>query len=1146
MAASKQVDTTDQQETPLPLGWRKAKAVTPDRRARFYFVNHNDCYTTWSDPRIYDSEPVQQEQSVLEYIIRAYDFLNAKHGDRDRQRQEFENNCRHYTQVGNEESIQACLNALQEQICVKNFPPPHSVPDEMVANTFKQLQSVIQVCIREGRVTQETCQDLLFEFLLSLLRYGPGSSASYFIGARLIRTENMEEYFEALNREGLTRMIDSLKEWHYVHEDPKKFVAESHSYYWGDCIIKLIKIILGNYKSDKVYDPEIHQQFLDLYLFYFTKINEVPDDFVSHLQYAMKRIATAYPGKHNENPYQVLQKPDILQRHWQTVGATISSNTFREKHIDISRDIVNKMVDCIINKRWTVDLLDDIIDLMKGYFLTDHGHMHKVLSRILHLLKETTEKTYDENPQIMNKMLAMFQEVLQKKPEHMSWAYDYVTVLSDKSSARKGTEQVWFPLMKVLMRTMHRQGVYRCCDTFSQLKFKKIWNWKQNYQEALDIIEPIGEAHLHLNGDDYDERFLKYCGDTIRTLLDQFKFANIPEKLNGRVAELAMTFMEKRSKQLNRFVGIFIRDVTLEGNQDVIPGLMKRFAVLFYDRDYMYMLDEYNRSSFACSFMENAIGAYSFGKEIPDDVNKTFVEMFLWVMQTEDLEYTDMNHSDKSLYGRTASRFLEMFTSKHIGRHTSDILLPLMPALVKQMKHEEKELVETTRTIVCMISIHDYKLLEGHLEALVEWYKETQSDLALRGLWKPLEESDGFTTPDFYVVMKSIAEDTSNSKAYLHGMLLKLMAERQAELFTQEHVDMMIRRFLDEKLSQGNVLMALGEIMAIKPEIFGDNMIKHVLQNPNLDVVNAFSVHVIAVNLGLKKKDLVNTIFEELLALAKSWYNPNHQIYLLDSVRILGSKYGVETLRPHRKYFEELQKYGMTSPIKDTSAAIVNAMDGISMEGVITDVIQTKRKAKVLDEKVKKAETEVSGMKTTVVKQSKDIKAAETGLKTIEKTVDVQEREKTDYADIARTPEGKEEAHQLEETQACTQKVSLPKSGEKNKDEQAKCLEDDDDDEEEEEEEDDEEEEEDEEEEKEPEEELPPSYNSLFSQASSTQTTTKMKPSPKSTPQSSKKSSQPPPPPYPYRHLYVETPSQPTTEPEPEKKKKTSSACVIA
>ncbi|OWF40846.1 hypothetical protein KP79_PYT09248 [Mizuhopecten yessoensis] len=853
------------------------------------------------------------------------------------------------------------------------------------------FMTTYRVCIREGRVTQETCQDLLFEFLLNLLRYGPGSSASYFIEERLISTEHMEEYLKALKGEGLTRINDSLKEWHYVPEDPKKFLYQSHSHYWGVFIYKLIKIILGNYKSDKVYDPEIHQQFLDLYLFYFTQITEVPDDFVSHLQYAMKRIATAYPGKHNENPYQVLQKPDILRRHWQTVGDTISSDKFQEKHDDISMDIVRNMVDCIIEKRWTVVLLDDIIELMKRYFLTNHGHMHKVLSRILHLLTETTEKTYDENPQIMNKMLAMFQEILQKKPEHMPWAYYYVTVLSDKSSARKGTEQVWFPLMKVLMRTMHRKGVYRCHDTFRQQKFKKIWNWKQNYQEALDIIEPIGEAHLHLNGDDKDERFLENCGNTIRTLLDQFKIAKVPEKLNGRAAELAMTFMEKRSKQLSKFVEIFIRDIKLEGNQDVIPGLMKRFAVLFYDRDYM--LDDYNNFLFGCNFMENAIEAYSIGKEIPDDVNKTFVEMFLWVMQTEDLEYTDMNHGDKSLYGRTATDFLQLFMNKHIGKDTSDAVLPLMPALMKQIKHEEKELVETSRTIVYMISVDDYKLLEGHLDALVEWYKETKSDFALRALWKPLEESDGFTTSDFYVVMKTIAEDTGNSKAFLHGMMFKLTAERQAELFTQEHVDMMTRRFLDEKLSQGSVLMALGEIIAIKPEIFGDNMIKHVLQNPNLDVLNASSVQVIAVNLGLKKKDLVNTIFEELLALAKCWHDPNHQIYLLDSVRILGSKYGVETLRPHRKYFEELQKYGMTSPIKDTSAAIVNAMDGISMEGIITDAIQTKRKVKALDEKVKKAETEVSGMKTTVAKQSKDIKAVETGLKTVEKRVDVVEKD---------------------------------------------------------------------------------------------------------------------------------------------------------
>ena len=49
-------------------------------------------------------------------------------------------------------------------------------------------------------------------------------------------------------------------------------------------------------------------------------------------------------------------------------------------------------------------------------------------------------------------------------------------------------------------------------------------------------------------------------------------------------------------------------------------------------------------------------------------------------------------------------------------------------------------------------------------------------------VWKPYEESDGFTTSDFKDMVVAIEDDTDNSKLFTHGMLLKLMAERQAEV----------------------------------------------------------------------------------------------------------------------------------------------------------------------------------------------------------------------------------------------------------------------------------------------------------------------------------------------------------------------------
>ncbi|XP_069127352.1 uncharacterized protein [Argopecten irradians] len=703
----------------------------------------------------------------------------------------------------------------------------------------------------------------------------------------------------------------------------------------------------------------------------------------------MKTIEKAYSKKHNENPYQVLEKPDILQRHWRTVIDTICS---KKVDVDISTDLITLMVDCIIANDWTVYFWDDVVELMKRYFLTcnakSENNRERVLKRVLHLVTVTTEDTYNKNPEMLGKMLGMFKELLEKKPEHMPWVYQYLTTLGQKTSAKGGLEKNWFPLLKACTRTMHRKGVHICVFMFRQKKLLKMWNWKVNYQEALDIIEPLNKAHLHLNGDDKDARFLENCGNTIYELLEHFNHAKVSEKLNGHATKLAMTILEKRSVLLNNFIDRFVRQITLENNKEDIPGLMTRFAALFYDTNYIW--DDYTTHNIGMNFMEKSLKAFSSGKEMPDELNKTLVEMFLWVMETEDLDYMNLEFRKLSLYGHAASEYLYLFTTKHIGTKTSEVILPLLPAIVRQMKHEEKELAEKSQMIVYQISINDYKLLEGYLEPLVVWYKETHSAFALRAIWKPFEESDGFKTSDFKDMMEAIEEDTDNSKIFTHGMLMKLMAERQPELFTQKHVNLMIDRFLDDKLSQPSVLIALGEVVASQPQLFGDDMVERIFRNPNL---NSSSLQVIAVNLGLQKKEMVNTILDELISLIKVWNDPNHQISLLDSIRILGAKYGVEYLRPHRKLFEDIKKYGKSSAVKDMSAAIVNAMDGVSMEGIITDVIQTKKKVKTLDKKVTKVQEDVSGMKASVEKQDKVIKTVETGLQNVEKRVDVVEKD---------------------------------------------------------------------------------------------------------------------------------------------------------
>ncbi|XP_033738373.1 uncharacterized protein LOC117325949 isoform X2 [Pecten maximus] len=973
---------------PLPPGW--SHAFTP--QGQIYFINHSDGTTSWHDPRI-------SQGSILLGIIKKYNCATANDQQTDTQQEEWRDKKSECKEEGSLETLQSCVKAVQEQICVKGFPPRGSSGAKMAKNVNEMIVIVMRDCVDGKKVKVEDCQKMLFEFLLSLLATGPGTAAADIIQNCLIKTKELIIYLEEMRGKEFTRIIESLKLWTHTAEGPN-MTLKDQSNQWESCITALIKRILGGDNKEarlKVNEPTIHQQFLELYLFYFKRMGNEPEDYSGHLRDFINMIQHAYKGTHEDNPYMPLKKQDVLQRHWKTVGAIICSDKFIfEKQVRKAPQIIKQMVVCILKKDWFGDLVDDVLDLFKKYCVTKSAlqqNYKDVINGIRHLLDETPEEVYNKHPEIVDKLVPIVTELVQRDAENMAWAYGYLGVMKSRSTAKKGTEQAWLKLIKALAKSGTADGLSRCYHILDEGKFKKIWNWKQNFQQAVDLIKSANEILLYLTENKKtDEKVFDSWGRVIRSLLEQFKLVKIQQKIHGEVAVLAITMMEKKSKELNDFVEIFLGYITLVDNRDVIPGLIRRFSMLVFDIDYMW--DHPDTKRCGRSFIQAVLNAYSTGQDIPDGVNKTFIRMFIWTMQTEGLDYMDLQNGTETFYCVVASRFLGDFASKHVDHHNAEVCKPLIPALFNQMEHEEKNLVDASRAVVGRIGTSAPNLLKGHLSSLVAWCKCTGSLNSFGAIYKPYEESDGFTKQEFKDIMEAI-EGNAGGDFNLEPLLLKPMAVKQGELFTQHHVDFLIS-MIGKQYARYYMLQILGELIPKQPKLFGDSLIKHVLQNPEIEPLHSTGIQMIAVNLGLTNQSLVVRILKELIILVKKCPDHNFMFPLLDAMRTLAAKYGVETLKPHREFFEDLQQNGKTMFLKDTATSIVNAMDGISMQGIVIDVIQTKEKVEELDKKVTKVEGDVKGLKTTVDRHDKEITTVKTGIKTVKKRVDVVEKDLSD------------------------------------------------------------------------------------------------------------------------------------------------------
>ncbi|XP_069127354.1 uncharacterized protein [Argopecten irradians] len=1002
---------------PLPPGW--SHAFTP--QGQIYFINHADGTTSWQDPRIniygnpdpsnsnhgnadssnsnhgnqdprISTQFAPSGQTLLVQMVKKYRCITADEKLNKQQRKEWSNNRSNCTEE-NLETVQTCVTDLQKQICVQGFPPWESPPAEMAINVCRMIENVMEDYVENGRMALEDCQKMWFELLLRLLETGPGSTAANMIKVRVLKTQDMRKYLEELRGKDLTRMITSLKMWIHISEEPAVSI-KNQSADWKKGTMDVLRRLLGTDNNNKVYEPEINQQFIELYLFYFQKMGKEPEIYTEHCCDLMDAIERMYHEKHDKNPFLLLEKTDILKMHWKTFGAVICSNEFRfEKQIRRASDLTKKMTLCILEKDWLIDVIDDMLDLMKKYYVRKNAldnYYKDVLRPIRHLLEKTPEQVYNKHPGIVEKMVPVVTELVQRDPNHMDWAYGITGIMVDQCSAKKGTEKNWITLMKALAKSGNEDGLRRCAYTLNEGKFKKIWNWKQNFEEAREIIKGTSGIHQHMTGKkDTDKTLVDKAGDVVHRLLDQLKLVKMQHKVSEDVAVIAITVMEKKSETLNKYVEEFITDIPFEGCRDVIPDLMRRFSLLVFDQEYPW--DERDTKRCGNYFMRGVLDAYSSGKDMPDSVNKTFVRMLIWTMQTDGLDYIDLENGSATFYAVVASQTLITFVTKHVQNQNAAVCKPLVPAILDQMMHEEGSLANASMVVLQSIGIQAAFLVVDHLSRLIDWCKIKPSSDTLYAITKPYEESNGFSKEEFHDVMV-IIQDNADDESMMGCMLLKAMAVKQGELFTQHHVDFLIT-LLGKQTVQYQVLLVLGELIPKKPDLFGENMIKHVLQNTEINLMFTSGIQMIAVNLGLKKEPLVGKILEALIVLAKRCPDPNYLYALLDAMKTLGAKYGVDMLKPHRKYFEDVQKNGKTTYLNELAVTIVNAMDGISMKGIVVEVIQTKEKVKELDQKVTKVEGEVNGLKTTVDKHDKEIKTVKTGIKKVEKRVDVAEQD---------------------------------------------------------------------------------------------------------------------------------------------------------
>ncbi|XP_033750085.1 uncharacterized protein LOC117334516 [Pecten maximus] len=932
----------------------------------------------------------------LEQVFKKYDYVHGTEDTENALQEILEDKRGDFEDAGNLKNLQKCVSVLQEKICVKGFPVKSSPGYNMASESVNVIKYVMDDCVDNGRASKEDCQKILFDFLCACLRTGPGSTHTEII-PDILDIQSMESFLEALTGNELKKLTAALKDFKHTSEEPEMSLSDQCTA-WDNCICRVLDTMSESENTGKA---DFQEPILDLYIFYFLKMNDVPVEYVEPLHNVMRRIESFYSENCNRNPYKNLKNKDVFRKHMVHVQDAIGNDKFGQSktQVEQAQNTIELILESVNgNPKDLKDTWDSVLEFMKTLaFSKKCAEFPEIMKGFKYFFDDMEEGTFKENPEIVDKWAPVFGETLLKAPSVKAlefWVFRMADNVQDKCTVKKESAVLWFPIVKGLLRCGQEEGAKVAVRILDEGKFKKIWAWKKNYQEAAEMIEIIGKVDFPTSGDSDDSRMLREYGDAIKSLLEQLKLAKIADKVMGSVAVFVVSMLEKRSEALNEFTERFADNVSLENNLEIIPDLIKRFSVLYLDSDYPW--DNVDSRSCGQAVFDSTISAYSSGADMPDDVNEILVKMFLYAMETEDMEYIDVVTGSINLHGCVATAYLLMFVGKHLGSENSDrALAPLMPAIIKQFNHEEDELMEAARNIMLLASNQAPSVVIPHLTHLIKWYKDEHGVEALNSISKPYQASEGISKQDFEDLMKGIDEDPNSAvSGPLQSVVIMDMGQKQPEFFTQGHVDMLLSpKMMDNNFNQYRILEALSAVITKQPQLFGQNVVDRVLRNPKIEVTYSFAVKTIGVGLASHHKDFVDTVLAEFVNLSKKCDDPKYQVALIDGIHTIGSQHGTERLNKYRPYIEGLQKDGATGGIKDMATSILNAMDGISVEGIVEDVKQQKGDINVLSTQVTKTSKKVDVVDKKVDKQGKEIKTVKTGLKTVNKRVDVVEKD---------------------------------------------------------------------------------------------------------------------------------------------------------
>ncbi|KAK6180454.1 hypothetical protein SNE40_012605 [Patella caerulea] len=843
------------------------------------------------------------------------------------------------------------FKALTAKICTTDFQ--NEVGAHMVSNLITRMSYDWSHDMFENQLAP--LQELVIQFYIDVLKLGPRET--HVLVIRSIK-QPLHSYLEKCSVEKWKELLNLFK---------TVFSTSPQEEFTGH-LSNLFQILVEA-GSDK--KETLQREFAELYLYF--ELNFLKEDQKVYDMYHSLGMKIWY--KYDRSVFKGVKDVGFYRSCLKYFITVLSDpgGPYEEDKVKKINSIFGEFKSGLRDSNMFEDICEDTIDFILILSKkTDGPEADKIVEEMGYYYYHLKPDTNKGKSAIFDKFAPKFLELLKSAENDVycgarlvDAAFD--NILNPTMNNTKEHIGLWLNIIKA---GLHRNKSLK--DIARALRDKeKVLKWKDLKNEAKEICDVFFKRRYDITGDGWNERDITGgFNDILEQLLKGFRKGKILKSLLPEVVDYILSILE------DKCVGLFecthtaaseCGDVNIKEHRHLIFDSLVRIEAIMKMEDFPW--DNWRSGRALAGLSEHLIKGIGDGKGLSEKEMEILASITLTNFQQDfiDPEKNEPGGVHYDFFVSLSSDLMKLLLETGQLAKENKIIELFLDIL----KHEEEGIYERAGYTFQTLGAKSAPIFAPYLDKLLDAFFENEQFSILSILPTAYQENPKPMKDYFQRLFEYIESSNSGVLAYLIQVLPHI-AKKQPELFTEDNLEMYVEAMYNgEPTMQSLYLMSLEPLASKRPSLF-KNQIDKFLERPFNEYAYYYMFKVLGILSAKYDQKVAERILNFFLKFLKGSEDTSKKVTVVIEMKgmVLPHRSLIEK---HRSFIEKLSTTGTDQNFKDQAKAIIDLLEGRSLETLADDIDQQQDEIYNLDTRVTTNENNINQVTEEVGRHSEQI-----------------------------------------------------------------------------------------------------------------------------------------------------------------------------